>query len=80
MWTILFYSFVLSCTPQVLVTPRDWAQRPKLMAAVRRELAGLPQRVGYYPGTAAKHQAFRTRFAGKKVGRGASWPGCSLRV
>lgn len=47
---------------ELIVTDRGWPLREKFLAALRRKLAALPNRVAYYPGSDAKHAAFLGRF------------------
>jgi acyl-CoA reductase-like NAD-dependent aldehyde dehydrogenase len=43
---------------RVIVTHAGWPQREQFLAAVRERLAGTPTRVAYYPGAAARFDAF----------------------
>jgi acyl-CoA reductase-like NAD-dependent aldehyde dehydrogenase len=45
-------------TSRVIVTAREWSQRDALLDRVRRRLAALPTRLAYYPGAAARFEAF----------------------
>jgi acyl-CoA reductase-like NAD-dependent aldehyde dehydrogenase len=47
---------------QVLVTASGWAQRDEFLAAIRRELAAIPPRQAYYPGTQDRYRAFLDRY------------------
>jgi acyl-CoA reductase-like NAD-dependent aldehyde dehydrogenase len=47
---------------QVLVTASGWAQRSEFLAAIRRELAAIPSRQAYYPGTQDRYQTFLDRY------------------
>ena len=47
---------------QVLVLPRDWAQRDAFTHAVRRVLRELPDRPAYYPGAEDRVAAVREAF------------------
>lgn len=48
-----------NCTaPQVVVTAQGWEQRPTFLAQLKQELATIPPRPAYYPGTQDRYQTF----------------------
>jgi len=47
---------------KLIVTARDWPQREEFLQAVREELARLPGRVAWYPGSEERWQAFREAY------------------
>ncbi|PSC73701.1 NAD-dependent aldehyde dehydrogenase [Micractinium conductrix] len=58
---------------ELLVTDAGWPQRERFLAALRRKLAALPNRVAYYPGSDKKHAAFLARFEGvETLGEGSA--------
>ena len=52
---------------KVLVLSRHWAQRDAFLAALRRRFAAAATRFPYYPGAAAKWEAFAKAYAGCEV-------------
>ncbi|KAL4444976.1 hypothetical protein ABPG77_004026 [Micractinium sp. CCAP 211/92] len=58
---------------ELVVTDAAWPLREKFLAAVRRRLAALPNRVAYYPGSDKRHAAFLARFEGvERLGEGSA--------
>jgi acyl-CoA reductase-like NAD-dependent aldehyde dehydrogenase len=47
---------------QLLVMSSSWAQRDEFLDAIRQELAAIPPRQAYYPGTQDRYQAFLDRY------------------
>jgi acyl-CoA reductase-like NAD-dependent aldehyde dehydrogenase len=47
---------------QILVTASGWAQQDEFLTAVRQELAAIPARQAYYPGTQDRYQTFLDRY------------------
>jgi hypothetical protein len=47
---------------QILVTATGWAQRAEFLAILRRELARIPPRQAYYPGSQECYQTFLDRY------------------
>ena len=47
-------------TPRLLIQHQEWEQRPVLLQAIERCLAGVETRPAYYPGAAAIHADFVT--------------------
>ena len=57
--TMLTNNAGFNCTTsRVIVTAARWPQRAALMDRIRRRLAALPTRLAYYPGAAARFEAF----------------------
>jgi len=57
---------------KVLVTARGWLQRETFLAFLHEELAKVPRRKAYYPGAAARHQAFLAAYPrARALGEGA---------
>jgi hypothetical protein len=49
--------------PKVLVLARTWPQREQFLEALRRRFAAAAPRAAYYPGAAAKYDAFAKAYA-----------------
>ena len=47
---------------EIVVTARTWPQREAFLAALRQVLSRTQQRWPWYPGSEARHAAFRARF------------------
>jgi acyl-CoA reductase-like NAD-dependent aldehyde dehydrogenase len=47
-------------TTRVIIQHTNWPQRPQLIEQVKRELASIPLRYAYYPGSQQRHRAFIT--------------------
>ncbi len=61
--TMLVNNSGFNCTTsRVIVTAGCWPQRAALMDRIRGILAALPPRLAYYPGAAARFDAFRAHY------------------
>lgn len=63
---------------QMLILPRDWEAKPRLMEQLRRVIAGLPPRAAYYPGADARMKDFTSHGARIERVNRASAPACLI--
>lgn len=59
---------------QVLVTAKGWQQRAEFLSQVKQELAKIPPRKAYYPGTKERYQGFLDRYSQAEAVSGGEVP------